>query len=307
MHANTKLTPYSREQIVLATLAGEPASVVARRAGISRNCLHKWVRRRREEGVAGLVNRSTRPHHTPHRLSDECEQRILRERARTGDGPNRLALALDLPASTIYVVLRRHGQNRKPRPAPRPIRRYERAAPGSLIHVDFKELAGIGGGTRYQFSMVDDFSREAYAEIVERATTVAAHGAFERGRRIFQTLGVRIQQVMTDNGMQFTMAHTPHPERRTKFQKLLAQQGIKHLRTKPYSPQTNGKVERFHRTVDDELYRVVYCSSEAERSQALAAYLRRYNTRRPHLGIGGLTPAARRYQFFVNQQCHQCA
>lgn len=226
-------------------------------------------------------------------------------RDRTGDGPDRLALTLGLSRSTVYVILGRHGRNLKPKLLRAPIRRYEHTEAEAMVHIDMKHLSGITRGKRFQLSMLDDYSREVYAEILERDTTIAVTEAFDRGNAFFRSLGARIQRVLTDNGMQFTMAYTHHPERSTKFQKALAKHGIKHSRTRPYSPKTNGKVERFHRTVDDELYKVFRFSSEADRTVALQKYTNRYNTQRRHLGIKGLTPAQRRQLFFSNQECQQ--
>lgn len=308
MNPTMRLSPESRLLLVQRHLRKErTAGAIAREVGVSRATLYKWLRRYQDEGVAGLEDRSKRPHSSPRWLGPEVEELVLAERERTGHGPDRLALTLGMSRATVYKILHRHGRNRRPRPPKDPVRRYEHPEPGAMVHVDLKHLSGITRGKRFQFSMVDDYSREAYAEILERDTTIAVTEAFERGNNFFRTNGVRIKWVLTDNGMQFTMAYTPHPERSTKFQKSLHKLGIKHSRTKVYSPKTNGKVERFHRTVDDELYHVFRFSSEGDRASALGAYVRKYNTQRRHLGINGLTPAQRRQLFFSTQECQQSA
>jgi transposase InsO family protein len=307
VNPTTELSPYCRLELVRRYLRGEEKASAAARLGVSRTTFYRWLQRYRDEGEDGLWNRSKRPHSSPRWLGAEAEQLVLAERERTGDGPDRLALTLGMSRSTVFVILRRHGCNVRPKPPKAPVHRYEHSKPGAMVHVDLKHLSGITRGKRFQLSLIDDYSREAYAEILERDTTIAVTEAFERGNAFFRSNGVRIQRVLTDNGMQFTMACTPHPERWTKFQKALAKHEIKHSRTRPYSPQTNGKVERFHRTVDDELYRVVRFSSEADRALALQGYVRRYNTQRRHLGINGPTPTQRRQLFFSNQACQPCA
>lgn len=308
MNPTMRLSPQSRLFIVRRYLRKEErASALARGAGVSRTTFYKWVRRYKDGGVEGMSDRSKRPHSSPRWLGIEVEECVLAERERAGDGPDRIALTLGMSRSTVYVILRRHGRNQKPRAPRGPIRRYEHTEPGAMVHLDLKHLPGINQGKRFQLSMVDDYSREAYAEILERDTTIAVTEAFERGNTSFRANGVRIKRVLTDNGMQFTMAYTPHPERSTKFQKALHKHGIKHSRTRPYSPKTNGKVERFHRTVDDELYHVFHFSSEADRVLALHGYIRKYNTQRRHLGINGLTPTQRRQLFFSTQECQRSA
>jgi transposase InsO family protein len=307
-HRNTRLGSYHRGELVADYLGGKPVAVIARELKVSRTTVYKWLNRYEKEGEEGLKQRSSRPHFSPRRVVTEIEEQVLADRALTGHGPDRIALALKLPASTVYAILRRYGQNCKPRLPRAPVVRYEHPSSGDLVHIDLKEIPGLGcGGKQFQFSAEDDHSRSVFAEILERATTVAVTEAFERAEACFRAQGVRIRRVLTDNGMQFTMAYTPHPERSTKFQKALARHGIKHSRTKPYSPQTNGKVERFHRTVDDELYKTVRFTSNADRAQKLKSWVRYYNNDRYHLGIKGLTPNQRLHQSLAANECQQCA
>lgn len=254
-----------------------------------------------------MRDRSCRPHRSPRRTTPFKEKRVLELRDKTRSGPNALGYELGMPASTVHRILSRNGKNRRPRGPKAPVIRYEHTEPGSLLHVDFKELARIGGGKLYQLTAVDDYTREVYAELLPKATTVTATEAFDRALEFYRQRGVQVRRCLTDNGWQFTMAFTGHPRRRTKFEAFLRNRGIKHSRTKPHSPCTNGKVERFHRTIDDELYKVFHFQSEAERASALATYLVRYNTKRHHQGIRGLTPTQRRERFFTAQQCQQCA
>lgn len=230
-------------------------------------------------------------------------------RRRLKQGPHRLAYALGRPRSSIYGVLRRHGLARLDhldRPTGRPIRRYERARPGELVHVDVKKLARIrpGGGWRmlgrstatkapkrrgagydYLHAAVDDHSRYAYVEVLadERGATCA--GFVLRAASHFAGLGVRIERVMTDRAMNYVLS--------TDFAAALEAIGAAHRITRPYRPQTNGKVERFNRTMLDEwAYLRLYRSNEA-RTEALEAWLDTYNLQRPHTALGGLPPVSR--------------
>jgi transposase InsO family protein len=274
----------------------------AEAAGVSRQTATKWVRRYRELGVAGLEDRTSRPHRSPRTLSEERVRAILVARHELAVGPHRLAPLVGSPRSTIGDVLRRHGLSRladRDRPTGIPIR-YVRERPGELLHMDVKKLGRIpdGGGHRFRgrgggtprarrgydhvHQVVDDMSRVAYAAIYpdERGPTCAAF--LREAAAFFARLGVRIERVMTDNAKNYT--------RSAAFGEALAEVGARHLTTRPFRPQTNGKSERFNRTMLDEWAYARPYTSNNERLLAFAPWLDHYNRHRPHSALGGLTP-----------------
>ena len=276
-HRNARLTVHGRRLLVERVASGRPVAHAAAEMGASRATAHMWVRRWREEGEAGLHDRSSRPCSTPHRTPAATEAQVCELRRTRKLGPARIGPILDLPPSTVHRVLVRHGLNRlarMDRPTGTVVRRYERDRPGELVHVDIKKLGNIpeGGGHRvmhrqageanryattserspsgtprigYSFihTAVDDHTRLAYSEILgdERKETAAAF--WTRAQAFFAGLGITVERVLTDNGS----CYKSHAWRDT-----LAAAGITHKRTRPYRPQTNGKVERFNRTLLDE-------------------------------------------------------
>jgi transposase InsO family protein len=307
MHANARLTPIGRLTLCLRIEGGRPVAHVAPEMGISRATGYKWWKRFCEEGVEGLVDRSSRPRHCPHRTSAALEAQIAELRHELKLGPARIGYRLGVPASTVHRVLVRLGLNRlswMDRPSGRVIRRYERARPGELVHVDIKKLGKIpdGGGWKvlgrtegkknnnghkgvgYGFihSAVDDHSRVAYSEILadERKETAAAF--WERARSWFATLGIEVAEVLTDNGACY---------RSRLFAQALVD--VTHRRTRPYRPQTNGKVERFNRTMLEEWAYVRPYASETERRDAFYDFLHLYNHHRNHTALGGKPPISR--------------
>ena len=278
---------------------GTPIAHVASAMGISRRCASKWWHRYLELGTDGLHDRSSRPRRSPTRISAQVETKICRRRRSERVGPDRLAIHLDLPASTVYRVLLRHDLNRLchlDRQSATPIRRYERARPGELVHVDVKKLGRIptGGGHRihgrpatrrtrwlgyaYLHTAIDDHSRLAYTEVLtdEQGRTAAAF--WRRAEAWFRARGVIVERVLTDNAFSY---------RGKLFNQALGENRINHMYCRPYRPQTNGKVERFHRTLLDEwAYVRPYCR-ESDRTRALARWLHRYNHHRVHTAIGG--------------------
>ena len=309
-HARAKLTPAGRAALVDRVLGqGWPVARAAEAMNVSRATAYKWVRRFQEEGPGGLVDRSSAPRRCPHALPPREVHRILAARRRTKHGPHRLGWALGHPRSTVYAVLRRHGLHRvgwMDRPTGRVIRRYERARPGELVHVDVKKLGRIppGGGWRirgrgrrtaadrrrrlgydYLHAAVDDHSRVAYVEVHpdERGLTT---GAFlRRAREFFAAHGVAVEAVMTDNHMSYTLSND--------FRAALGEAGIRHLLIPTRRPQVNGKVERFNRTLLEEwAYARLYRSNGA-RLAALSRWLDFYNSTRPHTALGGRPPASR--------------
>lgn len=299
-----KLTVHGRKLLVdRVTKLGYPVAVAAEMQGVSRSCAYQWLRRWRAEGEAGLEDRSSRPHRSPRRLAAEVEARILAERARTKLGPHQLAWRLGIPRSTVYAVLARNGVSRLDR-MDRPtgqVVRYQRERPGELVHVDVKKLGRIpdGGGHRahgryaghprgrdlgydYVHVAVDDACRAAYVEVHpdERGETCAAF--LQRAGAWFAQRGVTIERVMTDNA--FAYRHS------RAFQDALAELGARHLRTRPYRPQTNGKAERFNKTLAHEwAYAQVY-DSNLERIASLDDWLHDYNHHRPHSALSGRSP-----------------
>lgn len=309
MHRKAKLTVFGRRLLVdRIELEGWPVAHAAAMTGVSRQTATKWVRRYRAEGLAGLEDRSSRPHRSPRRLASEQVAAILAARHELGVGPHRLAPVVGSPRSTITDVLRRHGLSRlrdRDRPSGVPIR-YVRERPGELLHLDVKKLGripdggghrihGRGGGTRrarrgYDFvhHAIDDASRVAYVDVFgdERGATCA--GFLREAAAFFARQGVRIERVMTDNARNYVDSRL--------FQTAIADIGARHKRTRPFRPQTNGKSERFNRTLLDEWAYARPYTSNNERLIALPEFVERYNHHRPHTSLKGLTPMA----FLVN-------
>ncbi|WP_327676704.1 IS481 family transposase [Streptomyces sp. NBC_00467] len=307
-HRNARLTIHGRRLLVERVRSGRPVAHVAAEMGISRTTAHKWVRRWRAEGEAGLRDRSSRPHTTPHRTAAETEGRVCRLRKERKLGPARIGPILGLPASTVHRILARHGLNRLAfldRPTGQVIRRYERERPGELVHVDVKKLGRIpdGGGWRvlgraesrltktgvgfdYVHSAVDDHTRLAYSEVHhdEKAATCAAF--LSRAATFFAAHGIdRIERVLTDNAWSYRKS--------SLWKQALADLGAAGKLTRPYRPQTNGKVERFNRTLLDEwAYQRPYTSND-QRTAALADFLHTYNYHRCHTALGGQPPISR--------------
>ena len=307
------LSPHSRLVMVQRVLAGQSPTAVAAQMGCSRQTVHKWVNRYDAEGAAGLEDRSSRPASSPARTPERVEQRICRLRRSKRLGPKRLAGRVGVPASTVHRVLVRHGLNRLAwidRPTGERVRRYEKAHPGELVHVDVKKVAKVppGGGWRihgrgspkakpkrrkrrgytYLHVAVDDHSRIAYVEAHDNERAVTAAAFWRNARGWFDKLNVGIDAVMTDNARSFTS---------DAFAEALAENRTKHRLTKPYRPQTNGKVERFNRTMADEFLYNYKFRSEPDRRRRLQAWVHTYNLHRHHTAIGD-TPASR-----VNNLC----
>ncbi|UPT42078.1 MULTISPECIES: IS481 family transposase [Streptomyces] len=307
-HRNARLTVHGRRLLVDRVCSGRPVAHVAAEMGISRPTAHKWLRRWRSEGESGLIDRSSRPRRTPHRTSAAAEARICRLRQERKLGPARLGPVLGMPASTVHRVLTRHGLNRLSfldRPTGQVIRRYERERPGELIHVDVKKLGRIpdGGGHRtlgrqagratrsnvgfdYIHSAVDDHSRLAYSEIHPDEKVATCAGFLTRAAAFFHDQGItRIERVLTDNAWAYRKG--------LAWKAALADLGATGKLTRAYRPQTNGKVERFNRTLAEEwAYQRPYTSND-ERTAALADFLHTYNHHRSHTALAGLPPITR--------------
>lgn len=276
---------------------GLSVSEVARLLDVTRPTVYKCLSRYRADGIQGLAERSRRPHTSPGRLPARTAQQILRLRQKEKLGPWRIALRLGLSQSSVYRVLRRNGlQHLRPR-QPRSVLRYEKDAPGELLHLDIKELVPLRRRTapEQQFAVLDDYSREAFSRIYPEATTRAATDFLLRALRYYR---YPVQAVLTDNALCFTMRHAYHAERTTLFAKTCDELGIRHRLLRPRHPQTNGKVERFFRTVGEECYERVHFRNSQHRALALRDFIRYYNHDRPHFSLDGLTPVQRRKKYF---------
>ena len=297
-HRNAPLTPQGRLLLCRRIEAGRPIAHVAEAMGISRRCASKWWHRYLELGIDGLHDRSSRPRRSPNRTPARIEERIVRHRTRDKVGPDRIAGRLGIPASTVHRVLVRHDLNRLShldRQTAAPIRRYERTRPGELVHVDVKKLGRIpsggghkvhgrrtrprsrrGAGYAYLHTALDDYTRLAYTEILTDETGATSAAFWRRAEAWFQARGIVVERVLTDNAFNY---------RGTLFNQALGE--IRHKYCRPYRPQTNGKVERFHRTLLEEwaYHRPYAC--EASRTRAFAPWLHRYNHHRVHTAIGG--------------------
>lgn len=303
MHANARLTPRGRRTLIERIQTGRPVAHVAAEMGISRATAYKWWARFRRFGWAALDDRSSRPSRCPHQTPTQLERRIEQLRRSRKLGPARIAGILGLPASTVHRVLARRGLNRlawMDRPSGRVIRRIEMTRPGELVHVDVKKLGRIpaGGGWRahgrgkandhqgtrvgYAFihSAIDGFSRAAYSESLDDERGETCAGFWTRAQAWFAQRGITVERVLTDNAMNYT--------RSDAFRDALGD--ITHTATRPYRPQTNGKVERFNRTLLDEWAYVRVYRSDAARTRALDRWLHLYNHHRAHTALGGKAP-----------------
>jgi transposase InsO family protein len=306
-HPRARLNVFGRQLLVKRVLTdGWPVATAAEQLGISRATGYKWVGRYRVEGESGLFDRSCRPHRSPRRLSPEATAAIVRTRIRRRYGPARLAPLTGHPASTIYGVLRRAGLNRL-RDADRvtgaPIR-YVACHPGALVHQDHKKLGRIpdGGGWRvlgrgvapqdrrsrgqgydHLEVFVDDASRYAVVVPVADERSDSAAWAVELAATRFAEVGIGIERMLTDNGASY---------RGFAYRDALARLDIRHSRTRPFRPQTNGKAERFIRTLLDEWAYARPYRANGERLLALQRFVDFYNRGRPHTALKGLVPHA---------------
>jgi transposase InsO family protein len=298
MHGNAPLTPQGRLRLCQRIEAGWSVAAAAESMNISRQCAHKWWSRYRTEGIDGLRDRSSRPHHCPHQTPPRVERRIVALRQARRLGPARLAGIVGLPASTVHRVLVRHGINRLrwlDRPTGRVIRRIETTRPGELVHIDVKKLARVpdGGGHRFHgrrrevlhkrsgythiHTAIDAYSRLAYSEFAGVENTANCIAFLDRAVTWFAAHGITVERILTDNGNGY---------RSKPWTRRCAELGIVHRRTRPYRPATNGKVERFNRTLLDEWAYARLWTSEASRARGLDRWLHRYNHHRHHTAIG---------------------
>ncbi|MCK2238971.1 MULTISPECIES: IS481 family transposase [unclassified Crossiella] len=321
-HANAPLSELGRLRLARCVIDdGWPLRRAAERFQVSVSTAQRWAGRYRELGVAGMADRSSRPLSSPRRTSTRTERRIIKLRLARRWGPARIAYLLRLVPSTVHRVLTRYGLARLrhvDRATGQPVRRYERATPGELVHVDIKKLGNIpdGGGHKihgrgtgkrnssahrdptrprkissranlgysYLHNAVDDHSRLAYTEILADETKETATGFWQRAQTFFHANGIIVERVLTDNGSCY---------RSRLWRDTLAEAGITHKRTRPYRPQTNGKVERFNRTLREEWAYARPYRTETQRREAFPQWLHLYNHHRGHTALKGLPPASR--------------
>lgn len=299
IHNNARLTAWGRAELVRRVVVdGEPVSLVAQALHVSTSTVHKWRRRFAAEGWSGLLDRSSRPHHSPSATKPALVERILRLRATRLTGPE-IAEQLRLPVSTVGRVLTQAGHGRLKGPGPTGGPRYQRETPGELVHIDTKALdrfAAVGHrvhgnrsrtgrrqglGQDHLHVAIDDATRLAYAELLPTQDAAACVRFLAQARRWFAQLGITVHGVMTDNAK----AYTGHAMRAA-----LTAAEIRHLRTRPYRPQTNGKAERFIQTALRRwAYKRPYRTSR-HRNAALPDFLDCYNVERPHRSLGRVPP-----------------
>ena len=306
IHKNARLTPIGRERLVQAILSGQTPEAAAHAAGVCPRTARKWLSRFETEGRAGLMDRSSRPNRlyrpTPAAIVKQVE--VLRRQRFTG---KHIAAELGLSPATVSRILRRLGLNRMRDLEPaEPVRRYERAAPGEMIHIDIKKLGrfeqighritgdrtrqssrrgnGWGAGWEFVHVCIDDHSRIAFSQIKPDEKADSAVPFLKAAVAYYKSLGIKVERVMTDNGPCY---------KSFAFRDACIDLGIKHIRTKPYTPKTNGKAERFIQTsLREWAYAQAYPTSD-RRAEELPTWLHRYNWHRPHGGIKSQTPTSR--------------
>jgi len=300
VHKNARLTVHRRQELVTRLEAGEPLKRLARVFAVSPRTVRKWRARYQDAGVAGLADRSSRPQTSPRRTPARLQlaAKVLRRQQWTC---GQIAAALEVSAATVARVLRRCGLSRRGRLTPPPVvQRYEHAAVGDLVHLDSKKLGRIRGlghritGQRFhRFSgsgweslhvAVDDHSRVAYVELLPDERQESARGFLRGALRWFRARGVRVRRILTDNGSAY---------RSRGFRATCRALRVIHRRTRPYTPRTNGKAERFIQTALREwAYRRPYYTS-ADRARVLPGWLEHYNCARPHASLNKQPPMSR--------------
>ena len=303
VHKNARLTPRGRERIVRQVTSGQTPEAVAEVAGVCPRTVRKWVDRYRREGLAGLQDRSSRPHRlrqpTLHVVVEEIER--LRRQRWTG---KQIAAETGVSPATVSRVLRRLGLNKLSALEPaEPVRRYEREHPGELIHLDIKKLGRIGSvghritgrypgavnrhhgiGWEFVHVCIDDASRVAFVKVMANQRKESAVAFLEAAVAYYAKLGIRIERVMTDNGSCY---------RSKTFRSACERLDLRQIFTRPYTPKTNGKAERFIQTALREwAYACAYQNSD-QRSAELGHWLHRYNWHRPHGSLKANTPISR--------------
>jgi len=306
MHENARLTPLGRERLVRLIERGHTAKAVARAVGVCPRTVRKWVGRFQSEGLAGLQDRSSRPHRLYRPTAGALVERIaiLRRQRWTGQ---RIAAALGVSPATVSRILRRLGLNKLAALEPaEPVRRYERAHPGELIHIDIKKLGrfhqaghritgdrtrqssrrgtGWGAGWEFVHVCIDDASRLAFSQILPDEKKESAVAFLEAAVAYYKSLGIAVERVMTDNGPCYQSF---------AFKSACKRLRLRHIRTRPYTPKTNGKAERFIQTALREwAYARAYETSD-RRAEELPYWVHSYNWHRPHGSLKAKTPISR--------------
>src|SRR5262245_21076465 len=306
IHKNARLTPLGRERMVNMVVSGQTPKAVSEAVGVCPRTVRKWVDRFTAEGLAGLQDRSSRPHQVRQPTPQATVDRIatLRRQRWTGKA---IAAAVAVSPATVSPILKRLGLNKLSALEPaEPVRRYEREQPGELIHIDIKKLGKIDGighritgdrrgqsnrrargeglGWEFVHVCIDDASRIAFSRVLKDEKKASATAFLKAAVTYYAGLGVTIQRVMTDNGSCY---------RSFAFRNACRRLGLKHIRTRPYTPRINGKAERFIQTALREwAYAHPYHHSR-ERTAQLAAWLHRYNWPRAHGSIGPVPPISR--------------
>ena len=308
LHPNAPFTAEGRRRMVRCVVdLGWSVTVTAERFQVDAKTVRKWRDRWLAEGDEGLHDRSSRPHRSPNRTSRQLRRRVLRLRRQRRWGADHIAFEVGLAASTVQNILNRAGVgrlNRGDRATDRePVRRYQRDTPGDLIHVDIKKLGGIpdgggwrvhgrgndghgghsGVGYRYIHTAIDDRTRIAYSEIHTDEKAVTAAGFWRRAADWYQSIGIQPERVITDNGSCY---------RSGLWHRACAESGTKVKKTRPYRPQTNGKVERFHRILLEEWAYIRPWTSERQRTLAYDGFIHFYNHHRAHGALGWSTPTS---------------
>ncbi len=302
VHKNARQTPRGREWMVSLVASGQAPKAVSVAVGVCPRTVRKWVKRHRDEGVAGLADRSSRPHRlyrpTPQPVVDRIE--ALRRQRLTGQA---IAAEVGVSPATVSRILKRLGLNKLKMLEPaEPVRRYERERPGELIHIDIKKLGKFnrighritgdrtgqsnsrGVGWEFVHVCIDDASRIAFSKVMKNERKGCAIAFLKAAVAYYESLGIRIERVMTDNGSCY---------KAFAFRRACRQLGIRHIRTRPYTPKTNGKAERFIQTsLREWAYARAYRTSR-QRAAELPYWLHRYNWHRPHGSIGSMPPISR--------------
>jgi transposase InsO family protein len=303
MHKNARLAPRGRALLARRVLEeGWSKAQAAAAFGVSAKTAGKWIDRFKAEGEAGMADRSSKPNRSPQRTAAEIEAEIiaLRRQRRTGGA---IAQALAVSPATVSRVLKRHRLSRaRDLDPPAPILRYERARPGELIHIDIKKLGRIdgighritghhaghhrarGAGWECVHVAIDDNARVAFTQILPDEKKESAVAFLEAALAFYARLGVTVERVMTDNGSAY---------RSKAFAAAVERHGLKHIRTRPYTPKTNGKAERLIQTCLREWAYACAYQNSAQRAAAMPDWLHRYNWHRPHSALKGKPPASR--------------
>jgi transposase InsO family protein len=306
IHKNARLTPIGRERLVAGVLSGQTPEAAARAAGVCPRTVYKWLARFKAEGAAGLADRSSRPRRLRRPTSLDCGNEIIALRRQRLCGKH-IAKRVGVSPATVSRILRRAGLSRMRDLDPvEPVRRYERAHPGEMIHLDIKKLGRIDGvghritgdrtgqsnrrargeGVGWEFAhiAIDDASRIAFAQMKPDEKAVSAVAFLNAAVAYYESLGVTVSRVMTDNGSCY---------KAFDFRDACRELGLRHVRTRPYTPKTNGKAERFIQTALREwAYARPYTHSD-RRNEHLPIWLHQYNWHRPHGGIHAMTPISR--------------